>query len=364
MTWQDAHNILCVRLDQMGDVLMTTPALRAVRGNRSRTVTLLTSSSGAVAARHVPEVSDIIVYDPPWMKQSSPQGSSDEDHRIIAELRSRRFDAGIIFTVFSQSPLPAATALYLAEIPLRLAYCRENPYALLTDWVKDTEPASGIRHEVQRQIDLVATVGWQHAHEHLSFSIPQSASQRIASLISGFSLTERWLVVHPGASAPSRRYPPQLFAEALALLMQQGWDVVFTGTEQERSLIEGIRSNLPRPSTSLAGLLPLAELAALIKRAPLLLANNTGPSHIAAAVGTPVVTLYALTNPQHTPWRVHSAVLSHDVPCRNCFKSTCPEGHHHCMSLIEPHRVAQACIHLFESTRQSSYGEAYAYTGN
>ena len=93
------------------------------------------------------------------------------------------------------------------------------------------------------------------------------------------------------------------------------------------------------PSESLAGRLDLDELAALIARAPVLIVNNTGPAHIAAAVGTPVVDLYALTNLQHMPWRVASRVLSHDVPCKPCYKSVCPMGHHDCLRLVPPDAV-------------------------
>ncbi len=96
------------------------------------------------------------------------------------------------------------------------------------------------------------------------------------------------------------------------------------------------------PSFSLAGELDLGELAALLAMAPLLIANNTGPVHIAAAVGTPVVDLYALTNPQHTPWGVPSRVLNHDVPCKYCYKSVCPEGHHDCLALVPPEAVVEA----------------------
>lgn len=364
MSWSDARDILCVRLDQLGDLLMTTPAIRAVRGNRERRVTLLTSSAGAIAARHIPEVSEIIVYDPPWMKHSPSRQDAGEERKTIDTLRSRRFDAGIIFTVFSQSALPAALLLYLAEIPLRLAFSRENPYELLTDWRPDTEPARGIRHEVQRQLDLVRSVGWNHPIEHLSFAIPPIASQRAISSLRDVDRERPWLIAHPGASAASRRYPPHLFAEALKRLMNDGWQIIFTGSHEEIPLVEGIRDELAGDTLSLAGHLTLPELAAVIEQAPLLLTNNTGPSHIAAAVGTPVVTLYALTNPQHTPWQVPSLVLSHDVPCRDCFKSVCPEGHNHCLSLIDPHRVAEACVHLFETTQEPFYGEAYAHTRN
>ena len=90
----------------------------------------------------------------------------------------------------------------------------------------------------------------------------------------------------------------------------------------------------------------VGELAALIAEADLLIGNNSGPVHLAAAVGTPVVDLYALTNPQHTPWLVPSRVLFRDVPCRFCQKSLCPEGHHRCLSGVSPREVAAAAIAL------------------
>ena len=78
-------------------------------------------------------------------------------------------------------------------------------------------------------------------------------------------------------------------------------------------------------------------------QAPLLVSNNTGAVHIAAAVGTPVVDLYALTNPQHTPWLVPHRVLSRDVPCRNCYKSVCPQGTNACLDIPVETVVAAAC---------------------
>jgi ADP-heptose:LPS heptosyltransferase len=160
-----------------------------------------------------------------------------------------------------------------------------------------------------------------------------------------------WIVIHPGASAPSRRYPREHFAHAARLLvLEHGQQVVFTGASDERDLVESIRADMGVPSHSLAGVLALPELAALIALAPLLISNNTGPAHLAAAVGTPVVDLYALTNPQHTPWRVPTRVLSHDVPCKYCYKSICPEGHHDCLRRVAPAAVVQAAVELLAST--------------
>jgi lipopolysaccharide heptosyltransferase II len=240
---------------------------------------------------------------------------------------------------------------YLAGIPLRLAHCRENPYQLLTDWVKDTEPNDQVRHEVQRQLDLVATVGARTADRTLSVAVAPGATEKVTALLvaAGLDLNRPWLVMHPGATAASRRYPPEMFAEVVRRLVQSGAEVVFTGGPDESELIESIRGlasgrdTSSRPALiSLAGLLDLGEMAALLKLAPLLVSNNTGPVHMAAGLGTPVVVLYALTNPQHTPWETPSKVLFHDVPCKFCYKSVCPEGHHLCLRGVAPERVVAA----------------------
>jgi ADP-heptose:LPS heptosyltransferase len=139
-----------------------------------------------------------------------------------------------------------------------------------------------------------------------------------------------------------------------------GIQVVFSGTKGERELIRRIQDRIDVQTLSLAGELSLAEFAALLSLAPLLISNNTGPVHIAAAVGTPVVDLYALTNPQHTPWMVTSRVLFQDVPCKFCYKSVCPEGHHHCLSLVAPEAVVQAACELMGETSHFRTSERLA----
>jgi lipopolysaccharide heptosyltransferase II len=352
--WSAARRILCVRLDTLGDVLMTTPALTALRcSSAGRSITLLTSDAGSEIARLVPEIDSVITYDAPWVKSAAPAGGSDTDRAMAAQLRSQGFDAAVIFTVYSQSPLPAVMLCHFADIPLRLAHCRENPYRLLTDWVPDPEPERFVRHEVRRQLDLVAAVGCRTSDETLSLEVPDSARHTARTVMTGLGLESgaTWAVVHPGASASSRRYPAEGYAAAGRRLVDSGCALVFTGAPAEVDLVEGIRSALGRPSHSLAGRLGLVELAAVIDLAPLVVTNNTGPAHIAAAVGTPVVDLYALTNPQHTPWAVASRVLSHDVPCKWCYKSVCPEGHHNCLRLVTPDEVASAALELLAEQR-------------
>ena len=350
--WQEAKKVLCIRLDSLGDVLMTTPAMRALKqASPGRTITLLASPAGAKAAPLIPELDSVIVYEAPWMKATRPNDDSSQEYRIASELRKRGFDAAVIFTVFSQNPLPAALLAYLADIPLRLAYCRENPYQLLTLWAPETdtgleEPA---RHEVRRHLDLVALTGAVTPDETLSLQAPPQAMRYARQALEklGVELSCPWAVIHPGASAASRRYRPEGFAAASSqLASEHGVQIVFTGSREEVALVRSIQSAMTASSASLAGKLDLAEMAAVLALAPLLISNNTGPVHMASALGTPVVDLYALTNPQHTPWKVTSRVLSHDVDCKYCYKSVCPLGHNDCLQKIPPEAVVQAALEL------------------
>lgn len=348
--WTSARRLLAVRLDNLGDVLMTTPALRALRNSLpGRHITLLTSPAGAALAPFVPEIDAVLVADGPWMPNvpASPPALI----ATVDRLRQANFDAAVIFTVYSQNPLPTALLCWLAGIPLILAHCRENPYQLLSDWVPDPEPHELVRHEVRRQLDLVGCIGAATPDERLSFRLrPEDVTQAAAKLRqAGIDPDRRRVVLHPGASAAARRYPPEHFAALADLLVEQDdCALVFTGDKGEAGLVDAIRAGLHHRVASLAGALSLGELAAVIAGSALLIANNTGPVHIAAAVGTPVVDIYALTNPQHAPWRVPHRVVYHDVPCRFCYRSVCPQGHHDCLRLLAPERVARAARELLD----------------
>jgi lipopolysaccharide heptosyltransferase II len=363
-TWADARNLLCVRLDTLGDVIMCEPALRALKGSADgRRVTLLTSNSGAEAARLIRAVDDVLIYSAPWMKASCPSFDSTSDRCLIRQLRHRQFDGAVIFTCFSQSPLPAALLCFLSDIPLRAAHCRENPYQLLTDWVRETEPHEGIRHEVERQLDMAATIGAFVERTGIQLEVPPTAVRNVARKLRrlGMDLRHPWIVFHVGATAPSRRWPAESFAEAAdRLTAELSAQIIFTGLHCETSIINQVRSRMTRPSHSLAGALDIQQLAALLSLAPLLVSNNTGPVHVAAGVGTPIVDIYALTNPQHAPWRSRCRVLSHDVSCKYCFRSVCPEGHHECLRGVSVEHVVQAALELWSETHDDLAGRPLA----
>jgi lipopolysaccharide heptosyltransferase II len=358
--WGDEiKRILCVRLDNLGDVLMTTPALHALRQSApGRHITLLASRSGVALAPFLDDVDDVIEYEAPWVANPPTSARSlADDQRMQERLRRGGFDAAVIFTVYSQSPLPAAMLCHLAGIPRRLAHCRENPYALLTDWLREPEPQQRTRHEVERQLDLVRQVGAEAPDTRMHFTVQDADRRTLADQLaargvhSGANADTPWIVLHPGATAASRRYPPERFGQvATRLATETGAPLLITGSASERPLVDAvIAAAAPRVRAQLhdmSGALTLGELAALIEQASVLVSNNSGPVHLASALGTPVVDLYALTNPQHTPWQTPNRVLFRDVECRWCYRSVCPQHHHACLLGVTPGEVVTAALEL------------------
>ena len=313
--WKKCRRILCIRPDNIGDLLMSTPAIRALKQTFNCHITVLVSSLGAAVIPEVPEIDDAIVFDVPWVQTT---GTPDVIgfNQLVKQLREGRFDAAVIFTVYSQNPMPSIMLAYLAEIPLRLAYCRENPYQLLTHWIPDEEPYTWIRHQVVRDLDLVAQIGAVTEDQRLSILAREILWPVVCEklLLLGLDPRKKWIILHPEVSEQKRKYPVQdWIAAGKSIKAATGCQLLITGKnnlEEAQEIAVGIGSR----AFSAAGLFNLQELIILIKHAPLLLSVNTGTIHIAAAVHTPVLVLYALTNPQHTPWRVTSKVLYFDVP--------------------------------------------------
>lgn len=349
--WRHVRNVLAVRLDNMGDVLMTTPAISALKQSApDMRVTLLASRGGAAVREHLPVVDEVIVYDAPWVRGGRAAPGGLNDRRLLSRLARHAFDAAVIFTGCEQSALPAALMCRLAGIPLRLAHCRENPHDLLTHWVPDNDVCqAGMRHEVTRQLDLVRAVGFHPRSQQLTFHgrAIDVLSMRRKFQMAGGDLSRPYFVVHPGAAAASRRYPPERFGAAADVIAKAtGCQAVFTGGSDEHALVARAQQAVQLPSLSLAGQLTLGELGSLISGAQVVVCNNSGPAHLAAAQGTPVVVLYALTHPQHTPWRVPSRVLNREVPCANCLQNDCPQLHHDCLLGVDAKAVAEAALEL------------------
>lgn len=308
--------ILCVAEDDMGDVIMSSPAFRALKGAYNSHITLLTSSVGVPVTPFIKDVDEVIVHDLPWVKAPDRRwkGLDKLDsglNRLVERIRKSHFDGAVIFTSYSQNALPTALLLYMAGVPRRLGYCRENPRELLTDWISDQEPFSPL-HQVSRNLRLVTHWTGETGGNDLQLSVRSAQRIRMLEKISALGPTTGagWVVLHPGAGDTRRKYPPEDWIRISRLLTEeQGLQVIVSGSGSDGELAALISAEGGDNCYNAAGILSVGEWIALIQEAFLLISVNTAAEHIAAAVNTPVVVLYAVANPQHTPWKVPSIVL-------------------------------------------------------
>ncbi|KIO77502.1 glycosyl transferase [Pedobacter lusitanus] len=315
-SWTDCKNVLCIRADNMGDLLMSSPAIHALREHLGAKITVLTSKKASAVARMSPDIDEVIQFDLPWIK-SEDQDSPASIDQLLEMLKSRNFDACVIFTVYSQNPLPAVMVAYMAGIPKRLAYCRENPYALLTSWVPDPEPLEFIRHQVQRDLDLVANIGALALNKKINLIVSSGTWSTIKEklLKKGIDLNMPYLILHPGVSEAKREFSNTGWINCgKQLLSAFGLPLLITGIAEEWAVADNLCKAIGKNSFNLCGLLDIEEFSCLIKNALAVVSVNTGTVHLAAAFNTPVVVLYAQSNPQHTPWMVPHQLLEYSIP--------------------------------------------------
>jgi ADP-heptose:LPS heptosyltransferase len=352
-----SRRLLVVRLDSMGDVLVSGPAIRAVAAAADR-LTLLTGPLGETAGRLLPGVDEVLVWSCPWIANPAPPVSAADVGELVDRLARLRLDEAVILTSFHQSPLPTALLLRLAGVPRIVAASEDYPGSLLDLRL----PVAGNGPEPLRMLATVRAAG---------FDLPPGDDGKLAVRLPpgagrpAIAPESPYLVVHPGTTAAARAYPAERWAEVVRLLGSAGWPVLLTGSAAERELTAGIvgaaRAGLPEPVArkvlDLAGVLELPALARLLAGARVVLVANTGPAHLAAAVGTPVVSLFAPVVPAErwAPYGVPVALLGdQDAPCRDTRRTVCPVPGHPCLTGVEPATVATAVDSLIRQATSES----------
>jgi ADP-heptose:LPS heptosyltransferase len=323
-----------VRLDNAGDVLLAGPAVRAVAAG-SRRVTMLAGPHGAAAARLLPGVDDVVEWRCPWIDGAPAAVDPADVHRLVETLTGLRVDTALVLTSFHQSPLPTALVLRLAGVPWVGAVSVDYPGSLLD-----------LRHSVdemlpepERALSLVEAAG---------FALPPQDSGALAVRrplpdVGDLLPAPPYVVLHPGTSVPARAWPAERYAETARLLTREGHRVVVTGAPSETALTATVAAG--SDALDLGGRTTLAELAAVLDGADSVVVGNTGPAHLAAAVGTTVVSLFAPTVPaaRWAPYRVPCVLLGdQDAVCRDTRVTRCPFPGHPCLSDVTAEDVAQA----------------------
>jgi lipopolysaccharide heptosyltransferase II len=341
------HSLLVARLDNAGDVLMAQPALRAIRlACPNARVTLWTSPGGAAVAELLSEVDDTLVTRAIWQDLGRLPFDPNRERDLIQTLAEGEYDAAIIFTSFSQSPLPPAYAGYLAGIPRRAGQSRDFGGALLSDAV---QPPPDSTHQVDRNLHLVRGLGVPATSSRMTVSISRMARDALGLKLrlKGLGLGRPFVVIHAGASCSARRYPADRFAEVGRLLSRAlGWPVVLTGSANEADMVASLARDIGPDAVPLAGQTTLPELAALVERATAIITNNTFTMHLADAVGTPGVVLFSGTD-RVEQWRPRATIarlLQRPTPCSPCYHFECPY-HLECLD-VSPREVASTLLQL------------------
>jgi ADP-heptose:LPS heptosyltransferase len=332
-----ARHALVVRLDNDGDVLLAGPAVRAVAAG-SRRVTLLCGPRGAQAAALLPGADDVLVRRAEWIDPDAPPVDRAAIAAYIDQIAGLRADAAIVLTSFHQSALPAALLLRMAGVATIAAISEDFPGSLLDVRVADP----GDVHESRRGLVVAQALG---------FALPDGdrGELRVRAGAPPAGLPARYVVVHPGASVPARAWAPERHAALVDALVAGGRSVVVTGAASERGLTAYAAGGAGRDGvTDLGGATTFAQLAGVLAGAEAVVVGNTGPAHLAAAVGTPVVSLFAPTVPaaRWRPWAVPHVLLHREVPCAGCRARACPVAGHPCLAGVGVDEVLDALARL------------------
>ena len=317
-------NVLAVRQDNNGDVLLMGPALRALASRASR-LTLVCGPSGYAAASALPGVDDVVTAEAGWIEANPRPVERDAIDAYVERIAALRIDEAVIFTSFHQSPLPAALLLRMAGVPRIAAISEDYPGALLDVRHRDV---AGDLHEVERALSLARAAGYE---------LPPHDEGRLAMRIADRNpIPERgaYVVVHPGATVPARAWDPRSNRDLVAALAARGERVVVTGGTGERDLCAEVAGD---HALDLAGESDFATLGRVIADADALVVGNTGAAHVAAAVGTPVVSLFPPTIPaaRFRPWMVRHALLGdQQIACRGCRARVCPLEDQPCLGVV------------------------------
>jgi ADP-heptose:LPS heptosyltransferase len=344
--WRDRplQRIAVFRALVLGDMLCALPALRALRhACPDADITLVGLPWAREFARRVPQIDGFIEFPGyPGLPEQAPELAALPG--FLAHMQSQRFDlllqmhgsGGIV------NPLVAACgARHVAGFVEPGGWCAEP--ALHTSW-----PETG--HEIERLLRLTDHLGM--ARRGLQLEFPLAPADRAGLQRLWPAMHEApYVCVHAGAQLPSRRWPPERFAAVADRLAQQGLGIVLTGTAAEAGLAARVERAMAAPAVDLVGRTSLWTLGALVAGARLVVCNDTGVSHIAAALGTPsVVVSCGADVARWAPLeRERHTVLWEPMPCRPCSHVQCPYEHG-CATGITPAMVAEAARALLAET--------------
>jgi ADP-heptose:LPS heptosyltransferase len=335
-----SRHVLVARQDSIGDVLLAGPAVRAVAAGAER-VTLLCGPRGRAAAELLAGVDEVLVAHAAWIDAEPRRVTRAGVDQLVDRLTDLAVDQALVLTSFHQSPLPLALLLRMAGVPTIAAVSVDYPGSLLDVRHRVDDDL----HEVERGLSLAATLGYRLPDgDDGRLRVRRPGSADVPDLGTG-----PYVVVHPGASVPARAWSPERHADLVDALVAAGRRVVVTGDTAERSLTARVAGPGRPAVVDLGGRVDLAGLAEVLAGAEVVVVGNTGPAHLAAAVGRPVVSLFSPVVPavRWRPWGVAQVLLGDQgAACAGSRARTCPVAGHPCLDGVPVAEVVAAVDQL------------------
>ena len=338
--------ILLTRTDRIGDVVLSTPAIKAVRDAYPDShIAFLTRPYAKDIVEGNPYLDEVIVYDK-YGKDKSLSGTVG----FAFELKKKKFDLAIMLHPTNRVHLMA----FLAGIPKRVGYDRKLSF-LLTKRAPHTKE-TGRMHEVDYTLDLLRRTGIETQDKELFVPVQENSMREVDRLLEEYHVGKDALLVaiNPGASCPSKRWLPENFAKVSdALAGSLKARIIIVSSMENKEFAASVARGMKYEPVNLAGRTGVAALTALISKCRLFISNDSGPVHIACAVGTPVISIFGRKDPGLSPRRWgptshKSRVFHKDVGCKVCLAHKCEVGFR-CLGAVSPDEVLAGARELLGS---------------
>jgi heptosyltransferase-2 len=313
--------ILIVRTDRIGDVLLSTPVIKTLRGNYPNAyIAAMVSPYAKDIVDGNPYLDEVIIYD----KEGSHK-SWRRSLKFAQNLKKKRFDLALVLHPTNRVHL----VTFFAGIPRRIGYDRNFRF-LLTDRIKHTKQL-GQKHELEYALDLVIDLGIEPKDKALFMPIKPESERWVEELFKreGIKASDRLLAIHPAASCPSKIWPNERFSDVAARLIERyGLKVLVIAGPKDLALAESVIKHMHKPAINLSGKTSVSQLSSVLKRCNLFISNDSGPVHIAAALGTPVISIFGRNQKGLSPTRwgptgKKDKILHKEVGCIECLAHNC-----------------------------------------
>lgn len=327
-----------IRTDRMGDVLLNVPAIRALKQRFNAYIVALVAPELKELMESFPEIDRVLPFDEENWQKGIPAR-----FQLLRRIRKERFDLAVILNPARRFHVLTC----LAGIPMRLGYNRKWGF-LLTHKIEDKK-SLGLKHEVEYNLDLVRHIGADTEDKGISIKADREDARFVEELLakSGIKNEDLLIAVHPHSTNPAKCWPRKNFVLVMDELSRRFAVkvVLIGGKEETNAAIEMLSLTACRP-VNLSGLLSLKQLSAFFRRCVLLISNDSGPVHIAAASDASAVVIFGRNIPgvgpkRWGPWGKGHIILHEDPGCNPCLDRNCPYGFK-CLTSISSEDVLTA----------------------